>query len=228
MLSDTSIRRDGVDALPRRALLYLRKKVGARYRPMLNKQIQEELKDVGEFTILSNKSLGGEITHDANRRFTSPLTNTAMDGEDFLKFCADPKHYLSCDLEFFTWPGRDFPIARIDDIEVNFVHYKTPEECIEKWKSRAERIVWDNIFIIATDHDGMNHEDCMEKFDQLPYKNKIMFVTKYYPQYPWAIPIRQFKNRFQCRIAVAYADMKGHRYYETAFDVPQWIRDNSK
>ena len=119
-------------------------------------------------------------------------------------------------MEFFSWPGRNFPIAKIDDIEVNFVHYKTQEECIEKWKERKERIAWDNIFIIATNHDGMCHDDCMERFDKLPYKNKIMFVSKEYPQYDWAILIKQFKNRFQCRVTTAFADMKGHRYYETA------------
>ena len=151
-----------------------------------------------------------------------------MDGEDFIKLLSNPNHYLNHPLNFFKWPGINFPIAKIDDIEINFVHYKTPDECVEKWNIRKERIVWDNIFIIATNHDGMCHDDCMEKFDKLPYKNKVMFVTKQYPQYEWAIPIKQFKNRFQCRITTAFADMKGHRYYETAFDIAGWIANNSK
>ena len=62
----------------------------------------------------------------------------------------------------------------------------------------------------------------MERFDKLPYKNKIMFVTKEYPEYDWAIPIKQFKNRFQCRVTVGFADMKGRRYYETAFDIAEY------
>jgi uncharacterized protein (DUF1919 family) len=129
-------------------------------------------------------------------------------------------------MEFFSWPGRNFPIATIDDIEINFVHYKTQEECIAAWKRRAERIIWDRIFIIATDHDGMYQEECLALFDKLPYKNKIMFVSKDYPQYSWAIPIKQFKGRHQCRVTTAFADMRGHRYYETAFDIAAWIRDN--
>lgn len=227
MLADTTIRREGPPSIPRRVLLALRKKNAGRYRATLNAEIQDKLKNVKPFTIFSNNCLGGVFYNDAGLRFTSPLINTAMDGDDFLKFLSNPRHYLEQEMEFFTWPGRDFPIARIDDIEVNFVHYKTPEECIEKWRNRAERIVWDNIFIVATNHDGMYHDDCMERFDRLPYKNKIMFVSKEYPQYDWAIPVRQFKNRFQCRVTVAFADMKGHRYYETAFDIAKWIRDNS-
>ena len=227
MLADTTIRRDPPAPPVRRLILAVRKAVSPRYRAKLNLKIREELSSVGEFTIFSNNCLGGVFYSDAGRQFTSPLINTAMDGKDFLKFLSNPRHYLDHEMEFFTWPGRNFPIARIDDIEVNFVHYKTPEECVEKWKTRAERIVWDNIFIIATNHDGMCHDDCMEMFDKLPYKNKIMFVTKEYPQYDWAIPVRQFKNRFQCRVMTAFADMKGHRYYETAYDIPKWIRKNS-
>ncbi len=227
MLSDTSIKRDTKYSFPIRCILSLRRRIAPRFRDKVNQSIREKLSDTREFTIFSNNCLGGVFYHDAGRRFTSPLINTAMDGEDFLKFLSNPKHYLSCDMEFFTWPGRDFPIAKIDDIEVNFVHYKTQEECIEKWKKRAKRIVWDNIYIVATNHDGMYQEKCMKLFDELPYKNKIMFVSNEYPQYSWAIPIKQFKGRYQCRITTSYADLRGHRYYETAFDIAQWIRDNS-
>ena len=227
MLADTTIRRDGTPTLLRRVLLAIRKMVAKRYRPALNAKIRAQLKDVKPFTIFSNNCIGGVFYHDAGQKFTSPLINTAMDGEDFLRFLEKPSHYLEHDMKFFSWPGRNFPVARIDDIEVNFVHYKSVEECTTKWEKRKERIIWDNIFIVATNHDGMCHDDCMERFDRLPYKNKIMFVSKDYPQYDWAIPIKQFKNRFQCRITTAFADMKGHRYYETAFDIARWIYENN-
>lgn len=227
MLADKTIRRDGKYSLPRRVLLLIRKYAAKKYRNSLDSEIREKLKDCRDFTIFSNNCLGGVFYHDAGYQFTSPLINTAMDGDDFLKFLSKPQYYLEHELVFFSFPGRNHPIARIDDIEINFVHYKTPEECIEKWESRAQRIVWDNIFIVATNHDGMCHDDCMERFDKLPYKNKIMFVTKDYPEYEWAIPIKQFKNRFQCRVTTAFANMKGQRYYETAFDIARWISDNS-
>lgn len=228
MLSDKTIKRDKKYGLFRRVILKIREYAAKNYRDDINEKIREQLLDVPPFTIFSNNCLGGVFYHDSGREFTSPLINTALDGEDFLRFLERPEYYINHGMEFFTWPGRNFPIARIDDIEVNFVHYKTPEECIEKWKERSERIIWDNIFIIATNHDGMYHENCMQWFDKLPYKNKIMFVTKEYPEYEWAIPIKQFKNRFQCRIAISFADMKGNRYYETAFNIPEWIKSTCK
>ena len=123
MLADTSIKRDGPYGFFRRAILTLRKKASVRYRDALNDKIRDTLKDVKPFTIFSNNCLGGVFYHDAGLPFTSPLINTAMDAEDFLKFLNDPEHYLDCEMEFFTWPGRDFPIARLDDVEINFVHY---------------------------------------------------------------------------------------------------------
>lgn len=223
MLSDQTIRREKKYSFIRRCVLALRKKASVKYRPIINQEIQEKLTKVPEFTIFSNNCLGGVFYHDAGRKFTSPLINTAMDAEDFLKFLSNPKYYLDHEIEFFTWPGRDFPIGKIDDIEVNFVHYKTEEECLMKWNERKKRIIWDNIFVIATNHDGMAKDINMKKFDQLPYENKLMFVSKEYPEYDWAILIHQFKNRFQCRITTAFADMRGHRYYETAYDVANWI-----
>lgn len=227
MLSDTTIKRETKNNLFWRCLLSLRRRASKRYRDKLNLEIQEKLKDTKDFTIFSNNCLGGVFYHDAGKKFTSPLINTAMDGQDFIKFLSNPEHYLSCDMEFISWPGRDFPIARIDDIEVNFVHYKTQDECLKKWKERSARIVWDNIFIVATNHDGMYQDKCMKQFDKLPYKNKIMFVSKEYPEYEWAVPIKQFLGRYQCRVTTSFADMRGHRYYETAFDIADWIRMNS-
>lgn len=185
MLSDKTIKRDGKYNIFRRILLYMRKKSSTKYRLNLNNEIRDKLKNVEKFTIFSNNCLGGVFYHDAGLEFTSPLINTSMDGEDFLKFLSNPHYYLDCELEFFSWPGKTYPIAKLDDIEVNFVHYKSEEECKEKWNERKMRIVWDNIFIIATNHDGMNQEKCMKRFNELPYNNKIMFVSKEYPEYDW-------------------------------------------
>lgn len=227
MLSNQSILRDGPYSIPRRILLAMRKKVAVFFRPHLNAIIHETLKDV-EFTIFGNNCLAGVFYHDAGRQFTSPTVNIAMDGEDFIRFLENPRNYINCPMEFISWPGHDYPIARIKDIEVRFVHYKSEAEAEEKWNQRAERIVWDNLYVVSTDHDGMNNPDIMERFDKLPYQNKVMFVAGEYPQYPWAVTVPQFKGRFQVRIMTAFANFRGQRYYETCFDLADWIRKNSQ
>lgn len=226
MLSDMSIRRDEKYSFSLRVLLFIRKKMSVFFREKLNEKIRKELENTKEFTIFSNNCLGGVFYHDAARQFTSPLINTAMDGKDFIRFLKNPRYYLGKELEFFKWSGIEYPVARIDDIEIRFVHYSSEEECVQKWKERSERIVWNNIFVIATNHDGMYQEECMKEFDELKY-NKIMFVSNEYPQYDWAILIKQFLGRYQCRITTAFANIKGYRYYETAFDIAKWIKHQS-
>lgn len=226
MLNDQTIQRDEKNKLPRRVLLAARKKTAVFFRPKLDAQIQKKLDKI-EFSIFGNNCLAGVFYHDAKRQFTSPTINTAMDGEDFIRFLENPEHYLEHPMQFITFDGHDYPIACIDDIEVRFVHYKTAEEAQQKWKERGQRIVWDNLFIVATNQDGCNTPELMERFDRLPYKNKVMFVSREYPQYSWAVMVPQFRGRFQVRIMTAFANFKGQRYYETCFDLADWIKSNS-
>ncbi len=169
--------------------------------------------------------MGGVFYHDAGCQFSSPTINMAFDGEDFIKFLENPKHYLfGKSFDFISYPDLDYPIAMIDDIEIRFVHYKTQEDCIEKWRSRAERIIWDKLFIIGTDRDGLYKPELLKRFDRLPYKNKLLFTAQPHPEYPWAVQLPQFKKKEQVGIVSYYADFKGHRYYETGVDIASWIR----
>lgn len=226
MLSDKSIQRDYTESYVCRMVLIARSRLSKKARNKLNVTIKEKLSKV-DFTIFSNNCLGGVFYHDADKQFTSPLINTALDGDDFIRFLERPEYYLKHEMEFITWKGHNYPIARIDDIEVRFVHYKSNEEAESKWRERSDRIIWDNIYVIATNHDGLGREILLERFNQLPYLNKILFVSREYPQYDWAICVPQFKNRFQVKIMTNIANFQGQRYYELVFDIPQWILENS-
>ncbi len=228
MLADNTIVRNKDRSIPMRTWLKVRKWSSQYYRPALNEEIRRKLDGI-EFTVFSNNCLGGVFYHDAGRQFTSPTINMAFDGEDFIKFCENPKHYFEWDkFDFFKWPGHDYPLARIDDIEARFVHYHSENECIEKWRQRASRVVWDNIFIIATDVDGMYQEKWMERFDKLPYENKIMFVAREWPQYNWTVRVPAFKNRNCVHILTDFTNCRGQRYYETAFDIAGWISQKTR
>ncbi len=129
-----------------------------------------------DFSIFSMNCIGGLLYHDLEMQFTSPFVNLYLDSEDFIKFCEDPKKYLALDFEECNdYPNKDYPVGRLGDIIVNFVHYKTLEEGVQKWKSRAQRINWDNIVIVATNRGGYNKE-LEERFNKLPYK-KVLFTN---------------------------------------------------
>lgn len=71
---------------------------------------------------------------------------------------------------------KDYPLGKLGDITIHFVHYKSFEEAEKKWNERKERINYDNLFIIFTNREGCTQE-IINEFDQLPYKNKIIFTN---------------------------------------------------
>ena len=225
MSTEPQILHDPPYPLPVRVVNKLKKYVAPLSRPKRDRKMQEILKGV-EFTVFSNNCLGGFFCHDAGQPFRSPTVNLSLDGFDFIRFLERPEYYLSKDIEFYQDSRWKFPMGKIEDVKIYFVHYKTPEEARDAWMRRKERIVWDNIFVIATDHDGMYLPELLERFDKLPY-NKVMFTAKSYPQYPWAVQVRQFKRRRNVRIMTDFANLRGQRYYETCFDLAQWVKDNS-
>lgn len=132
-----------------------------------------------EVSIISMNCTGGILYHDLGHQFLSPTVNMYMKAEDFIKFCENLDFYLSIDeMEECNDPvikgERKYPIARLDDILLYLVHYKTVEDAQKRWNERKKRINRDKIVILDTDRDGMTSE-LMDRFERLPYK-KVMFT----------------------------------------------------
>ena len=81
------------------------------------------------------------------------------------------KYYLEQELESYDEPTRDCPVAKLGGITVVFVHYKS-EDAREKWEERKEWIHWDNLYIISSDGNGAELEDCA-KLDSVKCKRKL-------------------------------------------------------
>ena len=122
---------------------------------------------------------GGILYHDLGLQFLSPTVNMYMKAEDFIKFCENLGAYLAIDnLSYCTDNSivgdRTYPVAKLGDIYLYLVHYKTVEEAERKWNERKRRINFDKIVILNNDREGMTSE-LMDRFERLPYK-KVMFV----------------------------------------------------
>lgn len=175
-----------------------------------------------EFSVFSNNCIGGVFLHDAGKRFNSPTVNLSMSGEDFLKYLDNPNAFSNAEFELVEQNDNPHPHGRLHGVTVNFVHYKTLEEGIEKWGKRSSRILWDHIYVVATGHDGLEVPELMERFDKIPYKNKVMFTFGEWPQYSWAKQVRcahGVKRPF-----TEFATIWGERFYETPFSLSKWIK----
>jgi uncharacterized protein (DUF1919 family) len=110
------------------------------------------------------------------------------------------KEYLNCELKFIdsndskkaklTGKKLDYPVAKLNDIEIYFMHYKTEQEAKEKWERRCERINWERILFKFSNQNFCNKEH-IEKFMKLPVKNKVCFVNNNRYNIEGTIYIRQ-------------------------------------
>lgn len=164
-----------------------------------------ELKDTN-FSIICNNCLGGFIYQYYDIEYRTPTLGLFIPARDYVKFLADIKSYLSTKLEFITpKQSRDyesfkqiedkmtFPIARLGDIEVFFMHYKDKEEAESKWYRRINKIKWDDLIVIMAENESCNY-DVVKQFDSLPFKNKVSFTTIDYPNVKSACYIPEKKE----------------------------------
>jgi len=140
------------------------------------------------FSIICNNCLGGFIYQYYNIEYRTPTLGLFFLARDYVKFLSDIKFYISKQLEFIK-PNEsiyyeefkksdlsiDFPIAKLSDIEIFFMHYKNEDEVLEKWNRRINKINWNNLIIIFAENETCNLE-IIKQFDALPFKNKICFT----------------------------------------------------
>jgi len=94
-------------------------------------------------------------------------------------------------------------------IEIYFLHHHSQAEAEEKWKRRCERVNWEHLLVKFNDQNGCT-EDLIRQFDELPYRNKICFTVKEYPQYKSVIRIKVPKSHTYIR--ASYEPFGNNKY----------------
>ena len=71
--------------------------------------------------------------------------------------------------------GEKYPIGKLDDIFVYFMHYNTCKEARDSWNRRKKRVNLNKILILCTDRDGFNMSTYLE-WKKIKYP-KILFTN---------------------------------------------------
>lgn len=163
---------------------FVQRKVRDRYK---NHFSRKDIEDLGDkpFVIVSNNCWGGEVYQWYQRPYNSPFIGLFIYGPCYNKLLNDFDHYMDQPLEFiesskYPGPHRDweYPIARLDDIEVHFSHYKSREEARQKWERRKKRMRQvtdkDRYFFKICDRDS--NDKFIKAFHELPFRNKISYA----------------------------------------------------
>lgn len=199
--------------------------------PLLRMRKRSRLKDKNVSIICCN-CIGGCISHDLGLRFLSPTINLFFSAEDYITFAEKLEYYLS--LEMTEFSGGDtgtYPIGVLgkdekERIKIHFLHYSDFATAKEKWVERAQRINWDNIFLIFTDQNGCNQE-LVERFAKLPYR-KIMFTSTRDYNEDFCVFLDSKKiptedGRSTVDDACVFHGISGRRNYEYEIDIVDYL-----
>ena len=142
-------------------------------------QIKRYLKnlDVSDVSIISMNCIGGIVYHDCKSKFLSPTVNLFFTPGDFIKFVNNLEYYLALTPEVFM--GKQYPIGKIGDITVFFMHYDSCESALSKWEERKARINFEKIFVIMVERDGFSKTD-FENFKNIKYPKLLFTRNKEY------------------------------------------------
>ena len=150
-------------------------------RTFINKKNHGKLKN-NNITIISSNCLAGVIYHELNLEFLSPTINLRLSPSDFIKFVDNLEYYLGKDILEDKTKKMGYPVGQLDDLTIYYVHYRNFEEAKNKWQERCQRINFEKMYFVMSERDGCTYED-IRNFENLKYKNKIIFTHKNYPEF---------------------------------------------
>ena len=145
-------------------------------------------------TIISNNCWAGIVSQYLGIKYYTPTIGLYFFSEEYIKFLERFDYYIKQKLEIIDTKDSKYYdemikknhqnaiVGKLDDVEIVFLHMKTGKEAIEKWNKRVKRI---------------NRRNIIFKFceQNVPFKNKICFTTKEYPEYKSVIWFKdQVKN----------------------------------
>lgn len=175
-------------AYTKRKIKKLKKRI-AKFFYNLRRKIVKRFVKRRDFSVISNNCWAGRVYQYLDMPYLSPTAGLYFFAPDYIRFVSNLKHYLGCKLEFIKPEDSKYyellkernqlsvPVALLDDVEIIFLHYKTPEEAAEKWYRRASRVNYDNI-IIKLSRMNLCTEKEMAEFAELQFDNKILINNR--------------------------------------------------
>lgn len=128
-----------------------------------------------DFSIISNNCTGGYVYQYFGISYKTPTEGLYFTTEDYLKIVERPEYYFNHKVELIdanesvlAQKGKKitYPVGRIGDVEIYFMHYPDPKEALSKWHRRASRINFEKMFFLLTETELMKIEH-INKFVEL-------------------------------------------------------------
>jgi len=215
----------------RKASVFIRRKYRKTFHKWVSKKDINLLKDTN-FVIVSDNCWGGSAYQWLKREYNTPFIGLLIYGDCYIKLLSNFNYYMGKEIYFtkksiYLNSEAKYPIGKIGDIEIHFLHYKDENTAKTKWKKRTARMFEEtnlnNYFFKMCDGSEAN-KDTFKQFHSLPFNNKISFSVQNYKNL-------NFKNHYHIKEKNKKNKIpNGVKLFKLTFlylDVFQWIKNNS-
>lgn len=155
------------------------------FLPLLRRYRAKHYAELSSLCLITSNCIGGVWSNAYGFPFRSPTINLFMEAPDFVSFAEHLDVSLHSPLVFFGNVG--YPVGRIGNSILHFVHYSDFLSAKAKWVERAKRVELSKVVLILCERDGCTPET-VERFSHLPYP-KILLAGRPYP-YEFAITVK--------------------------------------
>jgi len=150
-------------------------KVGRQVRKFTLNYIERHRLKNRDFSILSQNCVGSIWYHDLGLKFTSPTINMKFDGNDWVDFLCDFDNNINLPIHFIA-SEKPYPVGLFGGkYRVEFVHYHSEAEVIQKWEERKTRLLSRKAVLAFADDMDATH---IRKFLSMDnYPNRLLFAS---------------------------------------------------
>ncbi len=192
-----------------------------------------------DFSLLCNNCFAGGIYHKFHLQYNTPTIWTYIYPEEYIRLLENLPFYLAQPLEFTTHTKHplactlngskctNYPIGVLGgEIEIHFMHYASEKAAMQKWGQRLRRFNQNNLFVMFSldrgwfEDSAMNSalmQELLERFEKLPYQNKLFFSPKPLTTCKSAVYIKD------CINSPFIFDYTRNRKYEKYVDLTKWF-----
>ena len=194
-------------------------------RKMFAKSRHKKLTNTN-FTIISNNCWGGVIYESYDLPKNTPTAGLFFMADDYIVFVSDLKGNTSRPLEFIKPENSkyvdqlskddrfgSYPIGKIGDSEISFLHIHSQEEAADKWERRCKRINWDKLIVKFNDQNGCE-ESHVKAFSELDFDHKLFFTNKDWPVTKWDGYYKIKQGTKEDFVTFSHEPFVGNRYFD--------------
>ena len=187
----------------------MRIEIGRKIEKYVKSRINRIFLNRDDFTIIANNCWGTFIYKKYGIPYQTPFVNLMLFAPDYIDFLENFSFELLEKLEFMDQKDSkhadelkrlgifngDYPVGLLDGkYELHFLHYRSEADARDKWFRRLKRINKNRVIFKFS--DGDKFEDSMvARFEALPFKNKVLFTAKEYPNAKSVVTLEKFKGQ---------------------------------